>query len=158
MAIHQITKDLFVRLAMPEDIPVVAAGIREADRREVWASHHQTPLEALETSTKRKGMCFTGVYKGFPIVIFGAARMSLVGGANPWLLGTEDIVKITVPFLRYSRSYIDLVRSEYRYLENYVDVRNELSIKWLKFCGFTFHAAAPYGVEQLPFYRFTMGG
>lgn len=158
MAIHQISKEFAVRLALVEDIPAIASGMREADRMEVWAAYHLTPAAALELSFKREGMKFTGLYKGTPILMVGAARMSLIGGASPWLLGTDDVRKISVPFLRNSRAYVQMMLSKYRYLENYVDVRNELSINWLKFCGFTFHAAAPYGVEQLPFYRFTMGG
>ncbi|MDT8902184.1 phage protein Gp13 family protein [Anaeroselena agilis] len=158
MAVHQVTKDAAVRLALPEDIAVVAPRIREADRQEIWASHHFTPAEALDFSFRRPGMRFTILYKNEPVAMFGASRLSLAGGGAPWLLGTDQIVKVTIPFLRHSREYVQLMLQEYRFLQNHVDVRNDLSIKWLKFCGFTFHAAVRYGAEQLPFYRFTMGG
>ena len=36
--------------ALPSHIPCIAAHMRDADRREVWASHRHTPEEALRTS------------------------------------------------------------------------------------------------------------
>jgi hypothetical protein len=45
----------------------------------------------------------------------------------------------------------------YPHLENYVDVRNELSIKWLRWLGFQFDPQPiPYGVWEMPFFRFRM--
>ncbi len=43
------------------------------------------------------------------------------------------------------------------HLQNYVDARNEISIRWLKWLGFRFDPKpVPYGIWGLPFLRFQM--
>jgi hypothetical protein len=58
--------------------------------------------------------------------------------------------------LEHSRETIHLLRRVYGPLENWVDARNRLAIRWLRWCGFEIEAPAPYGPHELPFCRFSM--
>lgn len=71
-----------------------------------------------------------------------------------WLLASDDIQKIRFSFLRESRKVVELLNQKYRTLWNYVDCRNELHLRWLKWCGFKFIRQLKYGVNQKPFYEF----
>lgn len=155
MRIHRCGRDTFVRLPLPGDSEFIAANMREADRKEVWAASHITPEKAMATSIKNSPYVFTIIHKDEPAAMFGGARMTLLGDGIPWLLGTDAILDAAIPFLRHSRQYVDFLLGRLGRLENYVDERNSVSIRWLTFCGFTLHDPAPYGAEQLPFIRFT---
>jgi hypothetical protein len=55
----------------------------------------------------------------------------------PWLLGTESIRKVRGEFLRQSHAYVNRMHERFPRLENFVHSANRLSIRWLKWCGFT---------------------
>ena len=71
-----------------------------------------------------------------------------------WLLATPEIYRIRFSFLRECKKVVNLLNRKYKLLWNYVDCRNELHIRWLKWCGFTFLRKINYGVNQKPFYEF----
>jgi hypothetical protein len=58
-------------------------------------------------------------------------------------------------FCKIAEKIIDIFLITYPKLYNYIDVRSKKTIRWLKWAGFEFAAAAPYGVEQRPFHLFT---
>lgn len=60
-------------------------------------------------------------------------------------------------FAKHSRAYVEEMNRAYNYLENYVDVRNIVSIRWLKWCGFQMEEPEIHGVAQIPFIRFHRG-
>jgi hypothetical protein len=56
-------------------------------------------------------------------------------------------------FIRQSRRYVALMQERFPRLENYVHAGNSLSLRWLKWCGFTIDKeAAQLGGEN--FYKF----
>ena len=61
---------------------------------------------------------------------------------------------IQYSFLRENEKVIDFLNTKYKILWNYVDCRNQLHIKWLKWCGFQFINKTNYGVLNKPFYEF----
>ena len=94
--------------------------------------------------------CFTIVDKeNVPVGMFGVSKEGAI-----WLLASNDIYRIRFSFLRESRKVIDFLNQKYPTLWNYVDCRNELHIRWLKWCGFKFLRKTNYGVLQQPFYEF----
>ena len=125
--------------ATPEHIPAIAADMREADRREVWASHRHTPEEALEYSLERSELAWACLVEGVPAFMWGAVRqgslISLTG--TPWLLGTPAILKVSREFLRQCPVYVARMQERFPRLENFVHAENRLSVRWLKWCGFT---------------------
>jgi hypothetical protein len=125
--------------AAPEHIAAIAAGMREADRREVWASHRHTPEQALESGLARSELAWTCFVEGKPSFMWGVSRVgSLISitGA-PWLLGTSAILKVRTEFLRQCPDYVARMQARFPRLENFVHAENRLSIRWLKWCGFT---------------------
>jgi hypothetical protein len=125
--------------AAPEHIPAIAADMREADKREVWASHRHSPAQALESALARSELAWTCLVHARPAFMWGVARqgslISFVGA--PWLLGTPDILTVLTEFLRQSPAYVDRMQERFPRLENFVHAENRLSIRWLQWCGFS---------------------
>lgn len=93
-----------------------------------------------------------------PVCMFGVTPIDILGGVgSPWLLGTDEVKKYANTFLRLNKSYVAKMLELFPYLQNYVDTRNEISIRWLKWLGFKFGPEPiPYGIWNLPFFRFSM--
>jgi hypothetical protein len=125
--------------ALPEHIPAIAEDMREADRREVWASHRHTPERALRYSLESAELAWTCFVEGVPAFMWGVSRLgSLISfTGSPWLLGTPAIAKVAREFLRQCPDYVERMQELFPRLENYIHVENRLSIRWLKWCGFT---------------------
>lgn len=146
--------DIKVRKSSVEDVEYLKDHLRESDTQEIWASNHLTPEKALRLSLAKSIFCLT-VENGAPIAMFGINPEQLLGErAVVWLLGSEGLNKIRIPFIRYSRHFISMMLEYYPYLHNYVDARNLQSIAWLKFCEATIEEAKPFGSENLPFHYF----
>lgn len=128
--------------------------LREADKKEIWASHHRTPKQALVAGYRESIMCFTVECKGNPIAMFGIVAHTILGRtASVWFLASSEMNKMQQIF-KHSRKFINLMLSYYSILGNYVDAENAQSIKWLKWCGAKLGPIVPYGVEQQPFQYF----
>lgn len=136
----------------------IAANMRESDAREVFASSGSTPLDALKTGLKVSDVCITTLVDDEPVAMGGISPISLLSGIGaPWLLATDKAEQYPMSFLRLSRRFVwRYVGSRYSRLENFVDARNETSIAWLEWLGFTINDPEPYGVYRLPFRRFYM--
>ena len=133
----------------------MAPKVREADQQEVWAASHQTPLEALIMGLQQPGETWAGLADGRAFCMFGCGQWSVLSLMGiPWLLTTEELPKHAKVFLRTSHTYFEDLRSRYMLLQNYVDARHEMSIRWLTRFGFILDDPLPFGIEQLPFHRF----
>jgi hypothetical protein len=92
---------------------------------------------------------------GIPVGLLGVGKSMIEGAGSIWLLATDDIEKYQITFLRHSKKVLKELQQDYLALHNYVDARNSLHIKWLKWMGFTFiNKLDRFGVEQRPFYEF----
>ncbi|MDR2946432.1 MAG: hypothetical protein LBV79_06780 [Candidatus Adiutrix sp.] len=116
----------------------LAANMREADRREVWASHRDNPYEALSRGLKTSARVWTAIVDERPVMMWGVARSGCVFSrkGRPWMLGTEELKNYWIEFLRQSRSWVARMQEGCELLENYVHGENRLSISWLRWCGF----------------------
>lgn len=146
----------YIEEARPEHIPFIAKKMREADRREVWASHRHTPHEALESSLACAVMAWTFIGDEKPLFMWGVARQGSIlnGKGVPWLLGTDGIRAYQRTFLRYCPYYIGCMQEPFELLENYVHAENRMSIRWLEWCGFTVDKEMPEMITDEDFYRF----
>ena len=124
--------------ASPEHIPPIAADMREADRREVWASHRHSPAQALECSLSHSELAWTCLVDGSPAFMWGVGRygglISTTG--RPWLLGTPAVARVSREFLRQCPDYVARMHELFPDLENYIHAENRLSLRWLKWLGF----------------------
>ncbi|MET3601122.1 hypothetical protein [Martelella mangrovi] len=131
----------------------MAEELRPEDKEEARAGG-ASPLQALVSGFALSDQCFTIEADEGPIAIFGHVRLP-DGEGSPWLLGTEGIERHWLWFLRNSPEIIARVQRPYRRIYNFVDARNAVHIKWLRWCGFSF-AEQPLklGPETRPFYYF----
>lgn len=144
-----------IREAVEEDIPAVAVAMRMADVAEVWASDHQTPVEALMTSFSLSIECYTLLRGEEPVAMFGLVPDTFTPGrAVIWLLGTDGISRIPKKFTDFTKRVISIWLQSYEILFNHTDVRNQASRRWLERCGATFHEPQPFGAERLHFTPF----
>lgn len=138
-----------------EAIIHVAENMREADVKEIWASHHHEPEKALRYSTTLPGMACSVWFNNEPSAILGVVVGDIITSTgSPWLLGTDNIVKYRRLFLENSKMVLNDMFIVAKNLSNYVHVDNTVSIRWLKWLGFIFEPARPYGIEGELFHRF----
>jgi hypothetical protein len=52
------------------------------------------------------------------------------------MLGSKGLLKITRPFLKESRSEVEEMNRVYPHLFNVIDSRNEVHLRWIRWCGF----------------------
>ena len=144
---------LSTRDATMDDLYHVSNNMRDADIAEVYASSGRYPWEALLRGFKVSTLCKAIVVDDVPIAIYGASETSK-DVAAVWMLGTDDIIKYARPWLRQSKEAMDELHDVYPMLYSFVDARNEVHIKWLRWVGYTFVAEHKnYGHGQLPFYE-----
>lgn len=140
--------EITIRPAIIHDGVALAPHMREADRQEVYAASGLSPRAALLASIHGSAESWAGLVNGNLTALFG------VFGNAPWLLGTDGVSQVPMTFLRGSRVVADRWSETYGPLENHVDARNETSLRWLKWLGFTIEPAEPWGFEKRAFHRF----
>ena len=146
-----------IREVEEADIDLLVENMREHDVQEVNAATNMGIENAVKTSVKLSSYSKTGLVNDELVCMWGVCPISLISGSgSPWMLGTDLIEKKQRVFLRRSKPWLDDIRKDYRYLENFVDARNVLSVKWLKWLGFEMDEAEPYGIHGEPFHKFTM--
>lgn len=145
----------YVRQSTLEDVFKLAPVMRQADKEEIWASHHICPFCALVYGFYTSEPCFSLMLDNEPVAMFGASKAGDYGAV--WLLGSDKIRKIGKFFVQHSVIYIELMLQKYNRLANLVDARNKQSLKWLQMCGAMIDEAKPHGVEQRLFHRFQFG-
>ena len=138
------------RLSIHEDCQYLADKLRYEDKREILDATGFTPISGLTFSYVSSEVCFTIVDKNnIPVGMFGVSKDGAI-----FLLASNEIKRIRYSFLRESRKVVDFLNTKYPMLWNFVDCRNELHLRWLKWCGFKFLRKIKYGVSQKPFYEF----
>jgi len=139
------------------DIAHVAQHMRKSDEIEVWLTAHVTPLEALQQTLEKSKLCSCVVINDEPVAILGLVEVSILPPvAAPWLLATDNALNHKRQFFELSPPIIEQMSELYPTLYNYVHTENRASVRWLKWLGFEFSPAEPYGPDGAPFYRFEM--
>lgn len=120
-----------------DDVETVARNMRAADVEEVVATG-STPRESLYKGLELSDHCVTVIGEHEEIlVVYGVAPgCVLTGQGRPWLLGTDAALKYKREFLQLPRQIIPRMLTLYPRLENYVHVKNRVSVRWLKLLGF----------------------
>jgi len=133
----------------------IAKNMRQADIDEAWVSHHQTPLQALLESWKISSYSVIITVDDEPCVMIGLViRDILSGNGVPWMLGTNTALKHKKNFFTEVPNVIKEMLTHCSKLHNYVHCKNKVSIKWLKWIGFTLCDPEPYGCEKELFHKF----
>ena len=146
------------RPANHEDALWLGPRLRQEDQDEIRAGSGSDGTSALIQGLSLSSECHTMVGDdGVPFGMFGLVPTQDPMVAYPWMLATDGLKtkSHSVQFLRQCRAWVGEVNIKHQVLTNLVDSRNELHIKWLKWCGFIFiRRIEHYGVSQLPFYEF----
>ena len=121
-----------IRDVEQSDIAVLVRNMREHDKMEVNAATHMGLRNAVQTSVIMSTYSKTGLVNDELVCMCGVCPISLLSASgSPWMLGTDLITEKQRIFLRRSKPWLADIRKDYRYLENFVDARNTMSIKWL---------------------------
>jgi len=144
-----------IRPATRSDAYYMACRLRFEDAREIRAASGQAPVDILPDCIV-PGKTYVLQLGRSPIAMFGVTTADGEPTLGfPWMVATPALVYNQFYFLRNCRKWIDTLSQGYTLLTNCVDARNELHIKWLKWCGFTFTQLHPeWGAEKLPFWQF----
>lgn len=148
-----------VRRATQEDIKYLAENLREADVREIYASSGKTPEASLSDALTQPSLgTWVGIYAGNPELIFGCADYKHNPDVGvPWMVCTDKLTESPREFMVKSKRWVKGWLGHYGHLMNFVYCENELHLRWLKWCGFSFgDIVADYGHTKEPFQYFEM--
>ena len=138
------------------DCDALAPNLRAVDLLEIEImGHGKTPLEALQIGVE-KGSSHTIFDDDDQVIgMYGVCPSGLPGVGVPWLLCSEAFVdnkEARRRVLRESPVAIAEMHRDYPLLMNYISPLNKLTIRWLKWLGFTFQPLA-YSSNILHFTR-----
>ena len=142
-----------LRLASEIDCIYLSENLRKEDIQEIQAVTGLPPLLSLLTGLKLSSVPLVICNADCkPVAMLGVVPNGLIGFI--WMVGTDDLKKISLSFLRNSKDVCDVLKGKHQILHNYVDKRNKLHINWLKWMGFTIINEINYGIENRKFYEF----
>jgi len=136
----------------------LAEDLRQTDLDEIAAHTGDDPAVALISSVMVSTHAWVILDGDDPIAAFGCAPSGAPGDAQVWMLGADamDRPANAAGILRLSRPYLDEMQRTYARLWNHIDARNDRSMRWLEWCGFTVNEAVPdFGVEKRLFFLFS---
>lgn len=125
------------------------------NERECESAVGMTANEALEFGFKHSIICQVVLKDQSPVLIFGAMIGKDKVGSF-WLLHTKELLDIKFVAIKYSKYYVQKILAYVPVLESYIYERNYLTRRWAKWCGFTPHPLAPFGMKGELFQRFTI--
>lgn len=141
-----------------KDIQYIAQNMRDQDVTEVYASGGYTPIDALNQSLECSTLSSIALINDEPCAALGLVIPSLLGGIGiPWLLGTEKVVQNKKVFMKETKSGILDMLTLCDKLVNYVHKENTVSVRWLKYMGFTLYEPEPFGIYGELFHKFELG-
>lgn len=143
-----------VRRSVLADAHYLGERLRPADIQEIEATQlYKGPTDALIQGFLESKDCWTITEPGkkFPLAMFGVMHEKPEMLYVPvWLLAREAITNYTTKFLRLSRECLNGLAKQYGAIGNYVDVRNEVHVRWLTWNGFeAYHTMMSPGGETL---------
>lgn len=132
--------------------------LRDADLLEMKTITDRPVLELIEYGVEMSLVSKVARVDGQLLCMWGVGVESAISGiGRPWLLGTDLMFKHPHVFLNGSKAQLKPLLGRYRYLRHFVDKRNKVSIRWLKWLGFKVGEGYPLGRSGEIFYEFTMG-
>lgn len=137
-----------------EDIPVAAANMRLADKKEAWALAKDMPTRALLKAFRQSDEVYSGWADNTLLCMFGVTPANLLKHSGiVWMLSTKDLPEHSRGFLRHSRHWIADVRTRWPLLWNYVDCRYTEALRWVEWLGFQMGETINMGPFNKPFQR-----
>lgn len=142
------------RLANNKDIKDVVSRLRSCDTEECWAMFGMDPASFFDRFADYKNTYVIFNSEGINVALAGVTPLDNQTGMI-WMVATDDLERHSMEFLKYSRAFIKEVGGHYQILFNWVHAKNEVHLKWLRWCGFTFiNRHERFGVRGEPFFTF----
>ena len=151
---YQLVKP-YIKIATLKEVNYLSTRLRQEDVDECKAHSNSSPLNALTVGVKYSHLPFV-IYsnKDEPVFIVGVIPQGKNLGMI-WLLSSSEINNMPITFLRNCKTVLRCYSQTFPLLYNYIDARNTLHIKWLKWLGFQFiKVHQNFGYEQRKFIEF----
>ena len=139
-----------IRIATSDDVEYVARYLRSSDYKELSLSHGD-PAEAIRNSVNGSLWTKSALLDGVPVLVYGLHPSVMDSAGVPWMVATDQIAEIGSRFVLGSLSEIEIMQHIYPFLYNQVHCENHLSIRWLRWLGFTVDET-PCGPQNAFFY------
>lgn len=151
---------LATRRSTPEDVTFLSQNLRAEDLRELLAAGSPSAEQSLSDGLHHSAECLTiHDEQGRAVAMFGVVPSVETGVGYVWLLGSDQLQFNKTQFLRRSREWVGALHQDFPVLTNFVDVRNEVHIAWLRWLGFKFlrevRGLGPGGLPFIEFARLT---
>lgn len=133
--------------------------MREEDVEECKQMSGDSPLVALQRGVSISSYSSVIVLDGTPCAVVGLVVRSVISGEGvPWMLATRAAVKHRRIFINNCKAGLSDMLNVCPNLSNYVHAKNVVSVRWLKWMGFTMEPSEPIGVDGSHFHRFYLKG
>jgi hypothetical protein len=122
--------------------PVVAAGLRQADRASIARSaqalrRRLTPLGEIRTGIDKSAIAWAMLIDGRPEAVGGAVNAPGEPATGiPWLLATDEFERRPIAAFRLTVRFRDQLLQRYRLLRNFVWADDDARISHLRRLGF----------------------
>lgn len=136
----------------------IADNLRPSDLLEMEATSEHPPLLTLVLSVMVSELAWVITSNGQPISVFGCGGLDTSPGeALVWMLGCPEMDdrRAAITIARMTGPYLAEMHTVYPRLWNHIDARNDKSLRWLKWSGFTLVESCPgHGLNGELFYEF----
>jgi hypothetical protein len=136
-----------------QDVYSLVGRLRQADKDELFATNGQDPDKTLVESWQASKYRRVMIYEKQVICAMGIVEFNQDIGI-PWLLGSDEISSAKRQFLKGVKEGIDFASSKYRYLINFIDIRQSSAIRYFTWMGCKFEEPKPFGFENRLFTMF----
>ncbi len=134
----------------------LADSMCKANVDEAWTAMRHTPREALAMSCYMSPEPRAGIVDDEEVVcMYGIGEtMILPDVGYPWMVVSSNWEPYARKFLRPIKHYVRQAMATHLRLENYVDARNENTLRLTEFLGFTVDSGVPLGPDGTLFCKF----
>ncbi|MCK5604942.1 hypothetical protein KAR91_23835 [Candidatus Pacearchaeota archaeon] len=131
--------------------------MRATDYKEVYFASGMDPYAVMLKSWRSSSARWAIIVNGRVECVCGITTPEDLGDVGvPWLLGTNEVTKDILLFVRKTRECIRQMLNIKSQLANFVDKENTESVKWLKWMGFKILEPVPFGPFDKMFHPFCM--
>jgi len=148
--------NLHERPTNQSDINTLIENLRKEDKREIVSKTGTKDIKkTLVKGWLTADYCNSFFKEDILIGIYGVVASDAKEVGSPFMLLTNEIKSTPIGFLKHCKQKVSDMENKYKVLFNYIDSRNELHLRWLKWLGFEIINEKIF--NKVPFYGFFKG-